>query len=172
MKYLIKSNIFVLLCFMFPGFALGFSLNEQNLSNDFMFLIMLMILEGFIFKTHYDFINLEHDHKYYIHRLPKQVFYILSPVLNILTITLIALLSSPFKWLLFIGLILTNALHLLYKRNNYFLVLLALVIYPNFFIYKQTTPVFIWWIFTVLFALGIAYYLRHKKTTVYFDDNY
>lgn len=172
MNYLIKSNFFIFFVFFLPALFFIYSLGNSFFNLNTTYLIIIFILEGFIFKVNYDFLNIEHDHKYFVHMLPKKVFYFLSVVFNVLTITTIILLTSNFKWLLFIGLLFSNLEHILYKKNMYFGLLIPLLLFPNFFIIHQGVETYIWWLLSVIFAFGLIYYLKHKKVRVYYDDNY
>lgn len=172
MKYLFKSNLIILILFFIPGMLMFSFLDDLLFETNSSYLIGLTIIEGFIFKVNYDYVNYDHDYKYYVHRLPKIVFYILPVALNIIAIIFLILISTNFKYLLLIGLVFSNIFHILYKKNTYFIILLVLILFPNYLIVYRSLYFFVWYLTFLISSIGLAYYIRHRKIRIYLNDNY
>lgn len=171
MKYLLKSNLLVLASStIFPLVYLLICFSELN-RNCVLFL-MIVIGEAFIFKVAFDFSNYEHDYKYYVHRLPKSFFYICSILLNIFVIVSMVLLSSNLKWLIIISLVVVNCYHILFKKSYYTLNVLSVVCFVPILMLGYDKMFFVVLGAMLLYFIVLAYYLRHKQTTVYTYDNY
>ena len=139
---------------------------------DSTYLVILTLLEGFIFKVNFDYINYDHDYKYYVHRLPKVVFYILPIVFNVLAIVTIVFVSSNYKWLLSIGLIFANTFHLLYAKSKYFLGLLCVVLFPNFLLVYFEVSFIYWYVVYILFFTVVPYFILRRRVKVYADNDF
>lgn len=172
MKYLIKSNLILLVVLILPVSLFMYSFNQPQLPKDAMPLMIVWLSEGFLFKVGYDFLNYEHDYKYFVHRLPKSLFLISAVLLNILAIISICFMQSSYRFLLLIGLVFSNISGYLYYTKSYLGVLFVVICFPNFLLIRID---YIYWLFFFLIiieAFALIYYIRHQKTRVYFDDNY
>ena len=172
MNYLTKSNILLFILILLSASFFTTIVNENFESINSSIIILVCMCEGFIIKTGYDYINYEYDYKNYKHRMPKKFFLIVTVVLNVIAIAAILLLSYKLKWLLFIGLILSNVLHILLGISLYFMPVCALVIAPNLiYIYPKVDGLY-WLLIIVVAYVGIGFYLKNKKVKIYTYDNY
>lgn len=173
MKYLIKSNLFVLAIVFIPAVLFITFLGEEYFSLNTTLLITITLLEAFIVKVSYDYLNYDHDYKYHVHRLPKVIFYIIPILLNFLSIGTIIMMSfGPLKWILLVSLAISNAFHIVIKKNMLLLPILALTLFFNLAYTYLGVMFFVWLGCYVLASFGLAWWLKYRSVKVYTYDNY
>lgn len=172
MKYIVKSNLIILVLTLVASMSLFVFLDDVFTNSNTIYAISVTLMEAFVVKVSYDFLNLEHDHKYFVHKIPKNVLMGISIALNIMAVIFIFLISGNLKYLLLINLIIQNGMHILIKRNPYFIILTILLDATNLLIAYHGIYYLYWILGILIISIYIGYKLRYKKVKVYTYDNY
>ena len=135
-------------------------------------MIIIVIFEAFLVKINFDFINYEHDYKYYLHRLPKVVFYVGNVVCNIIVICSMILIKSNLKYIVLATLLFANFYHIIYKKNQYTLPLMFIITNAQIAILGYSNAYIIVMCISALYGVALAFFLKHKATKIYTYDNY
>lgn len=170
--YLVKSNLLVFFMVALPISFLYGIIGEASDSLNATLVSLLAVTEGFIVKIGYDYINYDYDFKYHKHRLSKIWFMVLPIVLNLLALFTVIMISGSYRWLLIIGLVASNFIHILVAKSLYTLPLVGVVIFSNLIYIYNEANIYYWLAIAVMIYLPVAYWLIHRKVKIHTNDNY